>query len=359
MALPKLTHRHRSANDLGLYYDAHRFFSETAIPSVSFLDVKMTDMEEKHVEDLPCWSVQESVLGFANTDQALARFDMKMHYWPLPRLPRGVGGSDIAFEALRMFDYDDWSRAEWIAKAQHGALPQQEDKQVHLDDVDALHANLKPDFTTHTSPTPDDHLLCLDQPLLLAPALFKNPFAPASNVDEEHISDEAHSWQAVGQHLRFNTHVSGVVDEVLSHLLDTPSSGQVPPYISVHLRSHQLRDEHGAADIRKYVTAVDRIRRHLQERFDHPDHHAGAGHVEHKLRGDQYAVIATVDDPSETDILHEIREHGWIVIDHQEIGTEDHGLSEFVFDAAVLSNAVAFVGTEASSFSRLASLRVK
>ncbi|GAA5989000.1 hypothetical protein JCM11641_001110 [Rhodosporidiobolus odoratus] len=358
---------------ISTFYDLPRFWSTSRIPAIEFTRVKPLDLDSSKPqnEHLSCWSVQESTVGFANLEAwSFDLHDIWVDHWPLPPLARGLGGFDLAFDALRVFDFDQWARNDWIGRVQRECLPQKgmpqnKDGTPGVFEGDKT-KNLKDGFETAKTTPPDDQIMCFDNTLFLGPVMFPDPPVAADPL-EPGVPGEGLSWMNVGQFLRFNQDVESKADEYLMKLFDVATPSKIPPFITVHLRRGDFKDFTGYTGLEKYVAALERVRTTLQARLDNP-HFSGPGQRAFKsfgLRAEDYDVVATTDESGKSEFVKEVRGLGWKVLDH---GNGDGGFQTekklggwwpTMLDGAILARGRSFVGTDRSTFSHLAGLRVK
>lgn len=90
---------------MSTFYDLDRFYAESGLPAVEFSQVKPCDLnsERPATEHLSIYSIQEATVGFPNREAwSYDLHDIVVDFWPLPPLSRGIGGFDIAFDALKL-----------------------------------------------------------------------------------------------------------------------------------------------------------------------------------------------------------------------------------------------------------------
>ncbi|GAA5929026.1 hypothetical protein JCM1841_005613 [Sporobolomyces salmonicolor] len=352
--------------NLSTFYDLPRFYHESHIPAVEMSRVKPVDWTSSlpQKEHLSCWSVQEATVGFANLEAwSLNLYGIRIQYWPLPSMARGLGGFDLAFDALRVFDFDQWAKNDWIGRVQRESLPQK--KPVDGEEFSGDRAtNIKDGFDPAGTQPPNDQITCFDNTLFLGPVMF--PPLPVSKAPlEPVVPGEGLSWISVGQHLRFNPVVEARADEYLMRLFDVPAPPQIPPFISVHLRRGDFKEFAGFTALDQYTAALERVRAGLQARLDDPDGWIGPGRKHFRafkgLRADEYAVVATTDERGDSEFVKDVRALGWKVLDHDAFETRETlgGWWPTMLDGAILARGRSFVGTDRSTFSHLAGLRVK
>ena len=244
------------------FYDLDRFFVATSIPVVDFSAFKSVGLSGVKDDRISCWSVQEvTPTGGANrAADSMAVHSVGVDFWALPKdMARGLGGNDLAYDSIRLFDFNVWARRMWIetvssiflrSRRRELTRGAQVKKQFLPQTVAPIATNLrkarpvfkvdlsktiKGGFSPLTTPPPSDQLMCLDNSLFLGPVMFEPAFTPT--IPEEPTGGgEGLSWIAVGQHLRFATEVEDVVDEYLLNLFSVERLVDVPPFITIHLR---------------------------------------------------------------------------------------------------------------------------
>ncbi|BGP42713.1 hypothetical protein JCM10449v2_006725 [Rhodotorula kratochvilovae] len=353
--------------DMSSFYDLARFWQESHIPAVEFSQVKPLDIEgtRPQNEHLACWSVQELLLGFANLEAwSFDVHDIWIDHWPLPPLARGLGGFDVAFDALRLFDFDVGAKQRWIERVQRESLPQKAPANATEPFKGDKAKNVKNGFDPAHAAPPDDQVMCFDNTLFLGPVMFPE-LAITARPLEHTVPGEGLSWINVGQYLRFNERVESLADEYLMRLFDVSTPEKVPPFITIHLRRGDFKEFTGLTALDKYVAALERVRTALQARLDDPDGWTGPGRSAFRrfgrLKAQDYAVVTTTDERGDTPFVQSVRKLGWKVLDHDAFETKEKlgGWWPTMLDGAILARGRSFVGTHASTFSHLAGLRVK
>ncbi|KAL8286991.1 hypothetical protein RQP46_003997 [Phenoliferia psychrophenolica] len=355
--IPSLMPIHFTADPASFsdFFDLPRFYHESGIAAVDFAAVKPLKMlNHGPPERVSCYSSHEACTGEGNLHpHSLFAHNIAPDLWPLPSLTRGQGGHDIAFDALRLFDFDRPARQSWYENVKENLLPQ---NSVNYRGDRAF--NIKPGFDPR-GPPPDDQLLCLDNTLFLSSVMFPAPF-PGAGPHDPPIPGEGLSWQEAMQHVYFTKEVESLVDKLLVDLFQVTSPSRVPPFISVHLRRTDFKEFAGFTSLAKYRAAVARVVQSVQERINDPNASRGPVRAHFRRFGipaREFAVVATTDEPTGSPFIDEIRALGWHVLDHGALGTE--GWWPTILDSAVLARGQGFVGTERSTFSHLAGLRVK
>jgi len=349
------------------FYDLGRFWHESRIPAVEFSQVKPMDIrsERPQNEHLPCWSIQELLLGFANLQAwSFDLHDVWIDHWPLPPLARGGGGFDVAFDALRLFDFDFGAKMRWIDKVRREAIPQKVPKEPEEPFKGDKAKNLKDGFDTIKSKAPDHQIMCFDNSLFIGSVMFNEPALTPVPL-EPTVPGEGLDWIHAGQYMRFNERVERIADEYLMKLFNVNKPSNIPPFITIHLRRGDFKEFTGFTALDKYVSALERVQAALQARLDDPDGWTGPGRAAFKtfrgLAAKDYAVVTTTDERGDTPFVQEVRALGWKVLDHDAFETKGTlgGWWPTMLDAAILARGRSFVGTHASTFSHMAGLRVK
>ncbi|GAA6061938.1 hypothetical protein JCM10212_001506 [Sporobolomyces blumeae] len=367
--IPTLTPLHFDGppQNMSKFYDVDRFYQETAIPVVELAQVKYWDFDKPPpVEPLTCWSVLENVADGRNVnDGSMAVHMIDVKYYPLPEMTRGSEGWKIWFEALHNFDSDWWSRGEWIQRVRNEGLPHQDPPKGTDVSRPDYKPTSKPGFdTVHTEP-PTDAVFCLDTCFFVGSRMLP-PAYPSIAPTEPPRSYEGHGWIDAGQHLRFSDHLERLGDLYLERLFDVSSVKKIPPIITCHIRRGDFAQARGLTSLEMYTDAVQRVRDKLNWRIDHPDGWDGPGkgreRFEKGFRGQDYVVVVATDEKPDSEFVRQLKDDlGWKVIDHDAMrtGEELGGWYPLLIDSVILSRGGGFVGTEWSTFSYLAGLRVK
>ncbi|GAA6002968.1 O-fucosyltransferase family protein [Rhodotorula paludigena] len=354
--------------DITEFYDLARFWTESHIPAVEMSRVKPIDLKSEgpQNERLSCWSVQEATVGFANLEAwSFDLHDIWIDHWALPRsMARGIGGFDLAFDALRLFDFDVWGKIKWVEEIQRKSIPQQLLPDGSKNKTAVPKDNLKRGFDPVNSAPPDDQIACFDNTLFLGPVMFEE-LPITDEALELPVPGEGLSWINAGQYLHFNDAVEQRADEYLMALFGVSRPSAVPPFITIHLRRGDFKEFTGFTALEKYVAALERVRERLQARLDDPHGWTGPGRAAFRkfgrLAAKDYAVVATTDERGDSEFVQEVRALGWKVLDHEAFETKDKlgGWWPTMLDGAILARGRAFVGTDRSTFSHLAGVRVK
>ncbi|KAG8925254.1 hypothetical protein FRC01_010446 [Tulasnella sp. 417] len=151
--------------------------------------------------------------------------------------------------------------------------------------------------------------------------------------------------------------VEEVAIGMLKRALGVPESREVPPFIAVHIRRDDFDAEfcksHPEAEchppLKVFRNRVRQVQEALAEKF-------GPG----TKSGNVHDVIVTSDEKNAT-WWGEVKRMGWRNIDHGEERTvEKYGTwYPSIIDAVVQSMSIGFVGTQRSTMSRVAALRVR
>lgn len=376
--------------NISTFYDLPLFYRLTTLPALEMSQVKTSsfwapDGTKRVQEEFPCWSIQESTVGFPNREAI--SFDMHglyVHHWPLPGsgMARGAGGFDLSFDALRIWDSDVWAKDRWIERVRREFLPQQQRKdaeghdlgELSLEDEEAREKNMKEGFAPRESPNPTDQIVAFDNSLFLGPIMFAPiDLSPASAPLEPSLAGEGTSWIEIGQHLHFTDLVESRATAYLVDLFAVSDPSEIPPFITVHLRRGDFAEFTGAyTDLEKYTSALSRLVPRLQARLDDPTSFSGPSRHAYRppprprsrhgvVAAKDYAIVATTDEASDSPFVQKVRQLGWKVVDHERFATKETfgGWWPTLLDCAILARGRSFVGTDRSTYTHLAALRVK
>ncbi|GAA5977471.1 hypothetical protein JCM5350_004698 [Sporobolomyces pararoseus] len=372
--------------NISTFYDLPLFYHLTSLPALEMSQVKSSSFwsgegTKDIQEEFPCWSIQEGTVGFPNREAI--SFDMHglfVHHWPLPAkgFARGAGGFDLSFDALRIWDSSPWEKDRWIERVRREYLPQQERKnskgeviqeEIDVEDEEARKENIKVGFTPRESPAPTDQMVAFDNSLFLGPIMFPPiNLSPDTEPLEPGLAGEGTSWSEIGQHLHFTPLVEQQATSYLLKLFEVEKEDDIPPFITIHLRRGDFKEFTGAyTDLEKYTTALDRLLPRLQSRLDNSTSFSGPGRTPYrhlsrsKLRASSYSIVATTDESSSSPFVQKVRELGWKVVDHELLKTKEElgGWWPTLLDCAILARGRSFIGTDKSTYSNLAALRVK
>ncbi|KAM0755345.1 hypothetical protein T439DRAFT_1154 [Meredithblackwellia eburnea MCA 4105] len=366
--IPTLIPLHFDADPIPMsaFFDIERFIRDSKIPSILLSDMKYLNMTHPPPsERVSCWSVHERVTpGGANGNDGSFRYhSIDVDYWALPEMRSGAEGWNIVFDDMKTFDIDKKGREEWIKTVRKEFIPQQPIPEL-LQVKPKPEKNLRPGFSPLHSAPPNDQLLCLDTTLFIGSHLAPEPF-PGEIPLTPLRSYEGEGWVEAGQHLHFNAEVEGLADHYLRALFNVSTNAEIPPLITVHIRRTDFKEARGLTTLKAYTDGVERVRQKLQERIEDPDCWRGAGKENAVyfpgVNSEDYAVVATTDEEPNSPFVQELKELGWKVVDHDEMRTV-YELGEWyptIVDQAILARGRGFVGTEWSTYSYLAGLRVK
>ncbi|SGZ32294.1 BQ5605_C040g11848 [Microbotryum silenes-dioicae] len=354
------------SKDLTDYYDLDRFVADSGIPGVTWSSVKQ--LTDNVTEDIACWSVHEATVGHGlSFVPSMNMHGMKVTPWALPPLQRGDGGFDLAFDALRIFDYDEGAKSRWLDTVRAQMLPQEplaDGKAIPIDHVEERYKNRKTLFDPRSPVVPTHQMFCLDNTMFVGPLGFQRPDFHDVPL-EALVPGEELSWIEAGQHMHFNEALEGPADAALVRLFNVKTISDVPPFITMHMRRGDFKEFLGAfIPLEAYTEALRRLRARLQERIDDPEGFVGPGRKHFKVypgySAADYRVVVSTDEASDSDFVKEVKALGWLVVDHEELGTEKLGRwHNQMLDFALLARGQSFVGTPRSTYSHISSARVK
>lgn len=294
----------------------------------------------------------------------MAVHNIDIKYYPLPSLYRASEESKLWFEAIHEFDSNPWSKQQWITQVREDLLPHAH-ADTEDDKTDDKPPALKPGFDPRNNEPPSDQLFCLDTTFFLGSRMFP-PAYPTLPPMETLRSYEGHGWIEAGQYLRFSSHLESIADEYLKKLFGVSKVERIPPFITCHIRRGDFAEARGLTSLDKYTDAVQRVRDKLDWRMDNRDGWNGPGKGNERfvkgMRARDYQVVVATDEAPTSEFVRTLKDElGWKVIDHDLMETEKRLGSWYtlLIDSVILSRGSSFVGTEWSTFSYLAGLRVK
>jgi hypothetical protein len=292
----------------------------------------------------------------------MAVHNIDVKYYPLPSLSRASEESKLWFEAIHEFDSSPWAKQQWINTVRDDLLPRVGGED---DETKAATPSLKPGFDPRNTEPPSDQLFCLDTTFFLGSRIFP-PAYPTSPPADPLRSYEGHGWIQAGQYLRFSEHLETIADRYLQKLFGVSKLSQIPPFITCHIRRGDFAEARGLTSLDKYTDAIQRVREKIDWRMDNPDGWKSPGKGNENFlkgfRGGDHPVVVATDEAPSSDFVKTLKnELGWKVIDHDFMETEKQlgGWYPMLIDSVILSRGQSFVGTEWSTFSYLAGLRVK
>lgn len=306
----------------GEIFDVPRLSRAIGTPILEWHEVK--DSESQVLDDLGCWSVCESVEKYKQD--------------PHPRASRTIDRLKLDISWTRTPDWvkltppgiEDDHASFWSLAAL--GFPQVRS--------DSLGLPNRPSPQHQVSLLPDDQLLCFD-------FLY---FIGAQRPWEWEL-DYSPAWRFVGQHMRWNASMERLADAHARRAMKVPGNEPTPPYISIHIRHGDFRDQCHGIPLDQCFAPLPIIARRVSE-------------VQEELRAqkgiDVTQVIMTSDE-LDPEWWSGVRALGWTWVDYATERTEEiYGKWHPVFiDAIIQSNGAGFVGTHSSTMSTLALRRVQ
>ncbi|GAA5958691.1 hypothetical protein JCM3765_006005 [Sporobolomyces pararoseus] len=367
--IPTLTPLHFQGlpQDMSKFYDLEYFYQQTSIPAVELSSLKWWNYSAPPpLEPLSCWSILEQAAGGRNiNDGSMAVHNVDVKYWPLPDLARASEEFKIWFEAIHEFDSNPWSKQQWVETVRTDLLPRASNLNSSESRTAEAAPTLKEGFDPRHTEPPSDQLFCLDTTFFLGSRMFP-PAIPSTPPSDPLRSYEGHGWLQAGQYLRFSTHLESIADQYLKQLFGVSKLADIPPFITCHIRRGDFAQARGLTSLDKFTDAVARVRGRLDSRIDDPNSWNGPGKGNERfvggLRGADYPVVVATDEAPDSEFSRILKEElGWKVIDHDFMQTEKElgAWYTLMIDSVILSRGSSFVGTEWSTFSYLAGLRVK
>ncbi|KAK4046915.1 hypothetical protein OIO90_006397 [Microbotryomycetes sp. JL221] len=328
--LPELKAVHAEGGDVPVstFFDLQRFNHYSNVSMVEWKDVKIGDMAGTQKETLSCWGWRDQ--------SPLERYNIKTWYWPPPgqlTVPSSIETSMTfpAIEVLSSKDNSDWLQE--TAKRYFGSMENAPD-------------------------VPDKQLLCFENLFYVPSVKFVEGSVDQTYTIEE-MSPQDPVWSKVGVHLRFNSHVNHIADELMYALLGPRQSKQ--PFIAVHIRQGDFVDlgRIGTNVVEEFKQGVNTMQLRIKERkrLDKS--------WKNKLKstggkGSNVPVLFATDS-DDAQFIKKLTKLGWIYINHTEFATRARfgGWYEGILDSVILSRATGLVGTKMSTFSYVAARRVE
>ncbi|KZT51338.1 hypothetical protein CALCODRAFT_443220 [Calocera cornea HHB12733] len=312
------SHLSQSAGHIpfGDVFDLRRLSEEIHMPILEWRDVKQPNSTV--VEDIGCWSAwigggQSN--GRPRDSYLPAALGLDISYTPTPYSMKvfGEGDSHLLYGRLMQLGFPSGRRE---ALQQNSPIPAPQSGAVL---------------------EPDAHLMCFDY--LYYTSLDRN---------FEWSYDWSPQWRLVGKHMRWAPALQAVSEEYLRKHFG--SDEEVPKFISVHARRgdfHQYCPD-GSSNC---LPSIEQFQQRVEE-VRHEIFRKDGLYVEHVL------VMSDETDPA---WWQEVRDNGWGWIDHERERTAEKYGAWYVplLDAVFQSAGAGFIGTESSTMSLVAALRVQ
>ncbi|RDX51420.1 hypothetical protein OH76DRAFT_1417184 [Lentinus brumalis] len=313
-------------------FDVPRMVLALNTPILEWHMVKDLELarSQKTYDELGCWNVWEAV---------------DLHPPENERGPRGsvtpsLLNLDISYtrvpKSVKLIpDYEHDSHSTYWSLARL-AFP--EERKRILDRPDE-HPT-RPSERSRVMIPPDEQLACYDFLYFLCAAepydAFERDYSPM--------------WRDVMLHARWTRETKELAQGYIRKTLHLEPDSTIPPFITIHARHGDFSGWCGDvptsecfAPLSVFARRVREIQDELRERHGIYVHH----------------VLMTSD---EKDPLwwESVRERGWIRVDHDKLGTaKEHGnWYPVIVDAVIQSLGMGFIGTERSTFSHMARMRV-
>ncbi|TCD65886.1 hypothetical protein EIP91_002046 [Steccherinum ochraceum] len=299
-------------------FDLPRMERELGMDIIEWKDVK--DRRSEELDALGCWNVFQ----VANMHASEPRFsrnamDLKLDL-SYTRAPPSV-------KLIPGFEHDSHSSFWTLAPL---AFSDPRAKALKSMEVETL-----PGPWTGAVLLPDEQMLCYDY--LFYPFEYDTSVYP--------------SWDVVQKHFRWTSTVENIGQEYLRRLLDVPVGGAIPPHITIHARHGDFKDWCNEYDPQSCFASLTTFSRRVAE-------------VQYELRerkGIKVEHVIVTSDEQDEKWWDQVKEMGWLRIDHDKEGTAERYGEWYpvILDAYVQSVGIGFVGTDRSTFSTLARLRVR
>ncbi|GAA5904565.1 hypothetical protein JCM5296_005236, partial [Sporobolomyces johnsonii] len=311
----KAVHSEGGDKPLSAFFDLDSFAYYSNVSIVRWQDVKIPDAVGTQPEVLSCWGWRD--------ERALERYNVKTHFWPFPgqlQVPSSIETS-ITFPGIEVLASQD--NTPWL-----------------MDFANRSFGSIE-----NAPPFPDQQLMCFENLFYVPSVKFVAGQLDKSYTIEE-LRPDGPVWANVGRHLRFNSHVNHITDELLTALLGSRRK----KFVAVHLRQGDfvtLGRASSAMDdvVETFSLGVKQVQAALQAR---------------RKRSKELPVLFATDSDDPV-FIAKLSKLGWIYINHIEFATTARfgGWYSGVLDSAILSRAEGFVGTRQSTFSYVAARRVE
>ncbi|KAH8101626.1 hypothetical protein BXZ70DRAFT_934190 [Cristinia sonorae] len=306
-------------------FDLPRLERALGMDVIEWKDVK--DPKSEELDVLGCWNVFQ-VASMQATEPRFSRNAMFL------KLDLSYTKAPPSVKLIPGFEHDSHSSFWSLAPL---AFPDMRSKALQSMTVETA-----PSPWTSTSTLPDEQMLCFDY-----------LFYICSDVPFEYDNDIYPSWQVVQKHFRWNAQVERVGQEYLRKLLNVAPGAPIPPHITIHARHGDFKDWCSSPDLQVCFASMHTFSRRVAEvQYELRQRRGISVRPEH--------VIVTSDEESEA-WWDEVKAMGWLRIDHEKERTVERFGEWYpvIVDAYVQSAGLGFVGTDRSTFSTLARLRVR
>ncbi|KAJ7880783.1 hypothetical protein B0H14DRAFT_1534461 [Mycena olivaceomarginata] len=305
--------------DFGQVFDVPRLVKALRTPVLEWWQVK--DRNSTTVEPLGCWNIWEAVMPTNHNPHET---------WGAPE----TLGLDISYTVA----------PTWIKLHQD----QLDDQHMKFAALMALSFpeqrghNLAPPSASPVlglSLAPNEQMVCFD-----------NLYWTSNLEPHEFEHDHSTAWRFVGQYLHWNPRIEELARAYLRRAFGVAPGAPLPPYIAIHVRRGDFagwcpttRPVHEClAPLSAYARRVEEVREELQ-----------------RARGVEVQRVVLTSDETDATWWEEVAAYGWHRLDHSATEETHSRWHPVLIDAAVQSGGMGFVGTELSTVSLMAGLRVK
>ncbi|THH17713.1 hypothetical protein EUX98_g9074 [Antrodiella citrinella] len=304
-------------------FDLPRLERELRMDIVEWKDVKYSQSEE--VDVLGCWGVFQ-VADLHTSGPRFSRNAMDL------KLDLSYTKAPASVKLIPGFEHDSHSSFWSLAPLAFSDLRA---KALASMDVETL-----PGPWTGAIALPDEQMVCYDY-----------LFYVCADVPAEFERDVYPAWEVVQKHFRWTIAVERVGQEYLRRVLNVSSDAVVPPHITIHARHGDFKDWCNEYDPQACFASLATFAKRVAELKDEL----------RTTKGIQVEHVIMTSDEQDAAWWDQVREMGWLSIDHDKEGTtERHGeWYPVIVDAYVQSAGIGFVGTDRSTFSTIARLRVR
>ncbi|RPD59329.1 hypothetical protein L226DRAFT_548405 [Lentinus tigrinus ALCF2SS1-7] len=313
-------------------FDVPRMVVALNIPILEWHMVKNLELARNQnvFDEIGCWNIMEV---------------NDIHAPESERGPRGsitpsLLGLDISYtrappsiKLLPGYEHDSHSTFWSLAKL---AFPEERKRVLDRPDEHPT----RPSERKKVMIPPDEQLVCYDFLYYLCSV---EPF-------DSFERDYSPMWRNVMKHAHWTRETTQLALSYLRKTLRLDDNASIPSYITIHARRGDFEGWCGTvpkADCLPPLSAFARRVRQIQEEL----------RERHGIYASTVIMTSDEKDPLWWD---GVRERGWIRVDHDSLGTaREHGnWYPVVLDAVIQSMGMGFVGTDRSTFSHMARMRV-
>ncbi|KAJ7029689.1 hypothetical protein C8F04DRAFT_1211923 [Mycena alexandri] len=306
--------KHASTIDFGEVFDIPRLSQAIGHPVLEWWQVK--DRDSKVVDPMGCWSIWQAVSS-QNKEPHFTSGPQRMHldisYTVAPTWIKLLPGDEphARFTSLMALTFPEMRKKSLRTPAKSPILEQQL--------------------------PPDDQMVCFD-----------NMYWMANTEAHEFFHDYSTAWRFIGANLHFAPRVEELAHQYLREAFTLGPSDPIPPYITIHVRHNDFKNwcrvpiEECFAPLSAFKRRVDEVQAELLD-----------------AKGLTVSRVVVTSDEKNSSWWDETAAYGWHHLNHTLTGETYGNWYPLLIDAAIQSAGMGLVGTELSTVSLLAKLRVK